>query len=470
VEFRSVFWGEKCKKNCFFKGKNVILRNNLQIKMYRSNIKTLKKWKLNVDRKPLLFLGARQVGKTWLLQEFGKTEYRQVVYINFEKSKELRETFLPDLDVKRLITNFELYSGLKITPEDTLIILDEIQAAPRGITSLKYFYEDAPQYHVVAAGSLLGVNLHLDESFPVGKIDFLTLHPMSFREFLLAMDENGLARILDEKLWDVLPAFAEKFKEFLRYYFYVGGMPEVVAHFSQHRDWKTARQLQNKILKSYQSDFSKYAPKEILPRINMVWSSIPAQLAKENKKFIYGLIKEGARAKDFELAIQWLVDSGLLHKIHNISKPAHPLVAYQELSAFKLYHNDVGLLGAMSKLNAKILLNGNVVFTEFKGALAEQFVFQQLMPDEDLAIHYFSFDDSKYEIDFVVQNEDGEIIPIETKSGENLRARSFHLFCGKFNPKIAIRTSLANYRKDDRMVNVPLYVVGDYFEKSENKR
>ena len=431
--------------------------------MYRGEIKYLKKWKLSDDRKPLVFLGARQVGKTWLLQAFGQSEYRQVVYINFEKSKELRETFLPDLSIKRLITSFELYSGLKISSEDTLIVLDEIQAAPRGITSLKYFYEDAPEYHVIAAGSLLGVNLHPDESFPVGKVDFLTLHPMSFGEFLLAMGENGLARILDEKLWDVLPSFAEKFKEFLRYYLYVGGMPEVVEHFSQHRDWKTARQLQNKILKSYQSDFSKYAPKEILPRINMVWNSISAQLAKENKKFVYGLIKEGARAKDFELAIQWLVDSGLLHKIHDVSKPAHPLVAYQELSAFKLYHNDVGLLGAMSKLNAKMLLNGDAVFAEFKGALAEQFVFQELMPNEDLSIHYFSFENSKYEIDFLVQDEDGKIIPVETKSGENLKARSFRLFCEKFNPKNAIRTSLVSYRKEDRMIDVPLYVIGNYF-------
>ncbi len=431
--------------------------------MYRGEIKYLKKWKLSDDRKPLVFLGARQVGKTWLAQAFGQSEYRQVVYINFEKSKELRETFLPDLSIKRLITSFELYSGLKISSEDTLIVLDEIQAAPRGITSLKYFYEDAPEYHVIAAGSLLGVNLHPEESFPVGKVDFLTLHPMSFGEFLLAMGENGLARILDEKLWDVLPSFAEKFKEFLRYYLYVGGMPEVVEHFSQHRDWKTARQLQNKILKSYQSDFSKYAPKEILPRINMVWNSISAQLAKENKKFVYGLIKEGARAKDFELAIQWLVDSGLLHKIHDVSKPAHPLVAYQELSAFKLYHNDVGLLGAMSKLNAKMLLNGDAVFAEFKGALAEQFVFQELMPNEDLSIHYFSFENSKYEIDFLVQDEDGKIIPVETKSGENLKARSFRLFCEKFNPKNAIRTSLVSYRKEDRMIDVPLYVIGNYF-------
>ncbi|GHT17626.1 ATPase [Bacteroidia bacterium] len=435
--------------------------------MYRNNIKNLIKWKLDNHKKPLVFLGARQVGKTWLIQEFGKTEYRQMAYINFERAAALREMFLPDLDVKRLITNFELYSNLKITPEDTLIVLDEIQAAPHGITSLKYFCEDAPEYQIIAAGSLLGISLHENESFPVGKVDFLELRPMSFYEFLLAMNENGLARILDEKLWTALPSFTEKFKEFLRYYFYVGGMPEVVAHFAEHRDWKMARQLQNKILKTYRSDFSKHAPKEIVPRINLVWDSIPAQLAKENKKFIYGVIKEGARAKDFELAIQWLVDSGLLHKIYSVSKPALPLVAYQELSAFKLYHNDMGLLGAMSRLNAKTLINGNDVFTEFKGALTEQFVFQQLRLDENLSVYYFPFDKSKYEIDFVIQNENDDIIPIEVKAGENLQAKSFKLFCEKYKPNTAIRTSLSDFRQESWMTNVPLYIIGDYLSEKQ---
>ncbi|GHT44653.1 ATPase [Bacteroidia bacterium] len=433
--------------------------------MYRIRIKNLINWKLSSNRKPLVFLGARQVGKTWLIQEFGKTEYRQMVYINFERATALRELFLPDLDVKRLITNFELYSDLKITPEDTLIVLDEIQTAPRGITSLKYFYEDAPEYQIIAAGSLLGINLHENESFPVGKVDFLELCPMSFYEFLLAMNENGLARILDEKLWTALPSFTEKFKEYLRYYFYVGGMPEVVAHFAEHRDWKMARQLQNKIIRTYRSDFSKHAPKEMLPRINLLWDSVPSQLAKENKKFIYGVIKEGARAKDFELAIQWLVDSGLLHKIYSVSKPALPLVAYQELSAFKLYHNDIGLLGAMSRLNAKTLINGNDVFTEFKGALTEQFVFQQLRLNEDLMPYYFPFEKSKYEIDFVIQNENDDIIPIEVKAGENLQAKSFKLFCEKYKPQTAIRTSLSDFRQEAWMTNVPLYIIGNYLSE-----
>ena len=432
--------------------------------MYRKSINELIKWKISSHKKPLVFLGARQVGKTWLLQEFGKTEYKQMVYINFEDKNAPKNMFIQNFDTKRIIMEIELYSGMKITPEDTLIVLDEIQTAAHGITSLKYFNENAPEYQVIAAGSLLGINLHPGESFPVGKVEFLTLHPLSFLEFLLAMGETGLARILDEKLWDYSPSFADKFKEFLRYYFYIGGMPEVVSHFSQNRDWNEVRKIQNNILKSYESDFSKHAPKEILPRINMVWNSIPAQLAKENKKFIYGVIKEGARAKDFELAIQWLVDSGLLHKIYSVSKPALPLVAYRELSAFKLYHNDVGLLGAMSKLKAKTLLEGDAIFTEFKGALTEQFVFQQLMPNEDLAIHYFPFENSKYEIDFVVQDEDDKIVPIEAKSGENLRAKSFKIFCEKNKPQTAIRTSLSNYRKESWMTNVPLYIIGDYFK------
>jgi len=431
--------------------------------VYRTKIKELIKWKLNKNKKPLVFLGTRQVGKTWLIKEFGKTEFRQMAYINFDDKDAPKNMFLRNFDIKRIVTELELYTNLKIIPEDTLIVLDEIQSAPHGITSLKYFNENAPEYQIIAAGSLLGINIHPGESFPVGKVNILELFPMSFYEFLLAMNETGLARILDEKLWDYSPSFAEKFKEFLRYYFYTGGMPEVVADFSQNRDWVNARNLQNEMLISYRNDFSKHAPKEILPRINMVWESIPAQLAKENKKFIYGVLKEGARAKDFELAIQWLIDAGLLHKIYSVSKPALPLVAYQELSTFKLYHNDTGLLGAMSKLNAKTLINGDAVFTEFKGALTEQFVFQQLKLDKELSINYFPFDNSKYEIDFVIQNEEGELIPVEVKAGENLRSKSFKLFCEKLQPKTAIRTSLSDYRKESWFTNVPLYLIGNYF-------
>ena len=415
---------------------------------------------LDKNKKPLILLGARQVGKTYLLQQFGKQEYRQVVYTNFEREERMKDIFIQDLDPKRLITNFEFYAGFKITPEDTLIILDEIQAAQRGITSLKYFYEETPEYQIIAAGSLLGINIHPDESFPVGKVDMLTLNPMSFYEFLLAMgEENGLCRILKEKHVESLSIFADKFKEYLKYYFFVGGMPEAVAAFADNRDWQKSRQIQDAILKNYRHDFSKHAPKELLPRINMVWDSIPSQLSKENKKFIYGVIKEGSRAKDFELAIQWLTDAGILHKIHAVTKPAVPLVSYQDFSAFKLYHNDLGLLGAMSRLKIQTLLESNQVFEEFKGALTEQYVFQQLTLNEQFSINYYPFENGRYELDFIIENESGELIPMEVKAAVNLRATSFKNYCKQHKPDKAIRTSLADYKEESWMTNLPLYAI-----------
>ncbi|MCL2739150.1 MAG: ATP-binding protein [Bacteroidales bacterium] len=431
--------------------------------MYRTKIKNLIEWKLNKNRKPLVFLGARQVGKTWLIREFGKNEYRQMVYVNFEDKDAPIDIFQTDFNMDRIITLLNAFAGLKITAEDTLLVFDEIQAAPQGITALKYFYEKAPQYQIIAAGSLLGVNIHPGESFPVGKVEFEMLYPLDFTEFLLAMGETALVELIEAQDWELTNAFNSKLINYLRYYFYVGGMPEAVLSFSQNRDWDEVRKIQRAILKSYENDFSKHAPKEILPRIKMVWNSIPAQLAKENKKFMYGMLKEGARAKDFELAIQWLVDSGLLHKIFNVSKPALPLVAYQELSNFKLYYNDIGLLGAMSKLHAKTLITGDVAFTEFKGSLTEQFVFQQFISNERLSIHYCTFNNSKYEIDFIVQTKNDEVIPIEAKSSESLKSRSLKLFCEKFQPPTAIRTSLSGYRKEDWMTNVPLYIIGAYF-------
>lgn len=425
--------------------------------MYRYKFKSLKKWKLSKNRKPLLFLGARQVGKTYLLKEFGKTEYKQLAYINLEHPNAPRNLFETDFDANRIMTVLSAYCNLKISADDTLIIFDEIQAAPKGLTALKYFYEDAPEYHIIGAGSLLGVNIHHGESFPVGKVDFMKLYPMSFHEYLLAMDETGIAKLLESGDLENLSFFKQKLVNYLRYYLFIGGMPEAVSDFAINRDWQSVRLLQNQIIASYRSDFSKHAPKEILPRINMVWDSIPAQLSKENKKFIYGVIKEGARAKDFELAIQWLTDAGLLHKVYNTSKPALPLVAYQELSAFKLFHNDVGLLSAMSRLNAKTIAQGDVVFREFEGALTEQYVFQQLALSETLSIYYHTFDNSKYELDFLVQTENNEIIPIEVKAGESLKSNSFKLFCQKHSPKTAIRTSLSDYKKETWMTNIPLY-------------
>ncbi len=427
--------------------------------MYRLEINNLIKWKLSDKRKPLLFLGARQVGKTYLLQKFGKTEYKQLAYINFERPDAPKNLFVTDFDADRIVTVLNAYCNLKINAEDTLIVFDEIQATPKGVMALKYLYEDAPEYHIIAAGSLLGVNIHPGESFPVGKVDFMKLFPMSFYEFLLAMDETGIAELLEKNDLENLNFFKQKLINYLRYYLFVGGMPEAVADFSKNRDWQSVRNIQKQIIASYRSDFSKHAPGEILTRINMVWDSIPAQLSKENKKFIYGVIREGARAKDFELAIQWLSDAGLLYKVYNTSKPALPLVAYQELSAFKLFHNDVGLLGAMSRLNAKTIAKGDAIFSEFKGALAEQYVFQQLIQNETLAIYYHTFDNSKYELDFLVQTENDEIIPIEVKAGESLKSNSFRLFCSKNKPKTAIRTSLSDYKKEIWMTNIPLYAI-----------
>ena len=427
--------------------------------MYRNSIKQLLQWKLDKNKKPLIILGARQVGKTWLLKKFGNTEYKNMVYINFEEEKRLRDLFLADFNISRIISALEAFVGFKIVPDETLIVFDEIQSAPQGITSLKYFYENAPQYHIVVSDSLLGMMLHEGVSFPVGKVDFLHLYPMSFHEFLLAMNENGLANILENRQFDIMPLFSNKFIEFLRYYFYVGGMPEAVAVFAENRDWQKTRQVHKQILSAYERDFSKHAPKEIFPRLKMVWKSIPSQLAKENRKFIYGLIKEGARAKDYELAIQWLLDSGLLIQCFRNKEPKIPLNTYQDLSAFKLYHNDIGLLGAMSKLSPRTVIEGNLLFTEYKGAFAEQFVIQQLQLNDNFSIFYFAPDTYSMEVDFIIQNENDEVIPIEVKAAENLNSKSFKYFCEKYKPTKAIRTSLADYKQESWMTNLPLYAI-----------
>jgi hypothetical protein len=428
--------------------------------MYREKITELKQWKEDKFSKPLLLRGARQVGKTWLLKEFGNNYYTKFVYVYFEEVPSLQNIFISDfdIDIERIITVLQIYSQSVITPDDTLIVFDEIQSAEKGITSLKYFCENAPQYHIIAAGSLLGMGLHSNQSFPVGKVDFMDLRPLSFNEFLLSQNESALVDALKAKKWDIITIFADKLKEYLRYYFYVGGMPEVVDAFVQTKDWELVRRIQNRLLISYEGDFSKHAPVDIVPRIRMVWNSIPSQLAKENKKFVYGVIKEGARAKDFELAIQWLTDCGLLLKSHRVSKPGIPLSAYQDLSVFKLFLHDVGLLGAMSMLNVKTIIEGNEIFTEFKGALTEQFVMQQLRLYSDRYIGYWTNERSTSEVDFVIQDGD-RVIPIEVKSGENTKARSFKLFCEKYAPSNAIRTSLTDYREESWMTNLPLYAI-----------
>ncbi|MDR1878572.1 MAG: ATP-binding protein [Bacteroidales bacterium] len=426
--------------------------------MYRTLINDLMQWKEDKFHKPLILRGARQVGKTWLLQEFGRTAYSKLVYVNFEDTPALKTIFTADFNIERILSVLEIHSQTTITAEDTLIVFDEIQEAERGITSLKYFCEKAPQYHLIAAGSLLGMGLHKHISFPVGKVDFMDLRPLSFTEFLLSINETGLVRALEEKNQSVISIFSEKLKEYLRYYFYVGGMPEVVDAFSQTRDWQLVRRIQNRLLNAYEGDFSKHAPYEMVPRIRMIWQSIPAQLAKENKKFVYGLLKEGARAKEFELAIQWLTDCGLLLKCFRVTKPCLPLSAYQDTAAFKLFLHDVGLLGAMTGLNVKTIIDGDSIFTEFKGALAEQYVMQQLRLNSNRYISYWTNERSTSEVDFVVQ-EEGKIIPIEVKSGENLKAKSFKLFCEKYKPEQAIRASLADYHNETWMTNIPLYAL-----------
>lgn len=426
--------------------------------MFREKINELKDWKESKFRKPLVLRGARQVGKTWLLKEFGNTFYDKLVYINFEEAITLKDIFVNDFDIDRIITILQIYSNTTITADNTLIVFDEIQSVEGGITSLKYFCENAPQYHIIAAGSLLGMGLLNNVSYPVGKVDFMDLRPLSFSEFLLALNEDNLVDVIKEKKWEVLSVFKEKLKDYLRFYFYVGGMPEVVDAYAKTKDWNLVRKIQNRILKSYEGDFSKHAPKEIVPRIRMVWQSIPSQLAKENKKFIYGVIKEGSRAKDFELAIEWLIECGLLLKTNRVSKPGMPLIAYQDLSAFKLFLLDVGLLGAMADLNVKTIIDGDAIFTEFKGALTEQYVMQQLRVNNTIYIGYWTSDGSSYEVDFLIQ-KDGEIIPIEVKANENLKAKSFQSFCNKFNPKKAIRTSLSDYKEEAWMTNIPLYAI-----------
>lgn len=425
--------------------------------MKREALKQLYKWKENPDRKPLIIRGARQVGKTWLMKEFASEAYPQYAYINFEDNEIAKNIFQKDFDIERILLALQLVTNITIST-DTLIIFDEIQEAPRGITSLKYFQEKAPQYHVIAAGSLLGVAMHKNESFPVGKVDFMDLYPLSFLEYLDALGEQNFVKLLLQKDWEMTVLFHSKLQEYLRQYFYIGGMPEVVLSFITNKDFSKVRQLQQNILESYDRDFSKHAPITDVPRIRMVWKSIPSQLSKENRKFIYGSLKEGARAKDFELAIEWLKDAGLIYKVNRTKKGELPLTAYEDLSAFKLFVVDTGLLCAMSNLPPKVLLDGNTLFTDYKGALTEQYVLQQLKCIKDLSIYYWSAENSRGEIDFLLQYE-AEVIPVEVKAEENLQSKSLRTFIDKHPQLHGIRFSMSNYREQDWLTNYPLYAV-----------
>ncbi len=420
----------------------------------------LEKWKNKKKRKPLIIQGARQVGKTWIMKEFGARYFKDTVYINFDNNEKIKAVFDEDYDIPRIISAIKIEYGKGFDVEDTLIIFDEIQEAPKALAALKYFYENAPQYAIMAAGSLLGVALHQGTSFPVGKVDFMQLYPLNFSEFLCALGENQLAQLLESNDYKLINAYSTKYTDLLRKYYYIGGMPEAVQTFIETDDFYEVREIQKSLLKYYEEDFSKHAPKEVVPRIMMVWNSIPSQLAKENRKFIYGAMREGARAKDFELAIQWLEDAGLIIRNYRVTKPDIPLIAYMEMSSFKMFMLDVGLLGAKANIHAKVLLDGCRIFEEFKGALTEQFVAQQLK-SSGRELYYYSTENSSGEIDFVIQQE-MRCIPIEVKAEENLRARSLRAFCEKYKPEIAIRTSMSNYREQDWMTNVPLYAFNHF--------
>ena len=428
--------------------------------MYRYAIEDLYKWKESKYRKPLIIEGARQVGKTWLMKEFGKQAYENTVYINFDANSQMSELFSADLNIERIMLGLELYVGHKINSENTLLIFDEIQEVPKALSSLKYFYENAPQYHIVCAGSLLGIALHSGTSFPVGKVDFLKLYPLSYKEFLRALGNEQFVDLLEKHDYTMITSFKQTYIDALKQYYFVGGMPEAVLHFVENKDFNEVRGIQKRILNAYEQDFSKHAPNEIVPKIRTVWNSIPAQLAKENKKFIYGLVREGARAKDYETAIMWLCDCGLVHKVSRITTPHFPLKAYEDLKAFKLFLLDVGLLSCMTGIRQNILLDGNDMFVEFKGALTEQYVMQQLATISDISVYYYTNDRSSAEIDFLIDN--GEtVIPVEVKAEVNLKAKSLKTYYEKYQPKISVRTSMADYKKEDWLVNLPLYAVSE---------
>lgn len=427
--------------------------------MFRQAINDLIRWKDSPSRKPLIIRGARQVGKTWLMREFGKTHYANAAYINMDNNERMQALFSGNLDISRIILGLQIESGAAIQAGTTLIIFDEVQEVPLALSSLKYFYEDAPQYHIVAAGSLLGVALHPGTSFPVGKVDVLDLYPLDFLEFAAALGKPDLAELVRQRDFDLIKSFKGMYIDLLKQYYYTGGLPEAVVTLENTHDYNMVRGVHNKLLSAYEADFSKHAPNEAVPRIRMLWRSLPVQLARENRKFVYGLIRQGARAREYELALTWLIDCGLVYKIGRVTKPGIPLAAYQDLNAFKLFLFDTGLLGAMSGLDLKSLLEGNKVFEEFKGAMTEQYVAQQLIAAGGITPFYWSADPGTAEIDFVFQFE-GNVVPLEVKVAENLQAKSLKSYRQKFAPEIAVRTSMSDFRQEKGLIDVPLYAIG----------
>ncbi|MBO7462641.1 MAG: ATP-binding protein [Bacteroidales bacterium] len=424
--------------------------------MKRKAYNELLQWKNSPDRMPLILCGARQVGKTWLMKEFGKNEYKNFVYLNFDLDDRLQTLFETDYDIERILLAIQVFTGIRPEKGETLIIFDEIQQVTRGLGVLKYFCENAPEYHVMVAGSLLGIALHPGTSFPVGKVNMINVYPMDFGEFLDAMDESAAKQIIEKHDWDMMKVVKNKLITLLRQYYYVGGMPKVVADYVKNKDLKQVRQTQGDILRAYREDISKHAPKKDVSRINMVLDSIPSQLAKENKKFIFGAMKKGARASEFEIALQWLLDCGIIYKISRVNAPKMPLKFYEDLSAFKLFLLDVGLMGCMSQVPADQIIAADNMLIEYKGAFTEGYVMQQLASQKDIFVYYWASNNSEAELDFLIQKE-SQIIPVEVKAEVNLKSRSLYQFVSKHPELKAIRFSMSDYIKQDWMENRPLY-------------
>ncbi|MCM1501339.1 MAG: ATP-binding protein [Bacteroidales bacterium] len=431
--------------------------------MYRNVIEELRLWKVKKNRKPLVLTGARQVGKTYILKEFGEHDFENIAYISCDDNELVRNLFAQDYDIQRILLAIGAITGQSIEAGKTLIVLDEIQEAPRGLSVLKYFYENAPQYHVAVAGSLLGISMHKDESFPVGKVDVIPVYPMTFDEFLLAKGKRQMVDLLRAKDWNTVRLLKSEYIKALREYYFVGGMPEAVKEFIETNDALNVRYVQNTILMAYQKDISKHVPVYEANRINMVWRSMPSQLVKENKKFIYGVARPGGRAKDFEVAIQWLLDAGLVYKAERVQQPKMPLKFYADISSFKLFLLDCGLFGAMSETPPENLLVADNGMEESKGAFTENYVMSQIVAAHHSSVFYYS-NDAKLEIDFLIQNGN-DVVPIECKAEENLRAKSLSVFVASHPGMHGLRFSMSDYREQDWMTNVPLYAVSTYFER-----
>lgn len=428
--------------------------------MEREILNKLIAWKHRPDRKPLILLGARQVGKTHILKEFGRRQYKYLAYVNCDNNAMVSDLFAPDYNMERILLSIGAVTNVPIEPENTLIVFDEIQELPRGLSSLKYFCEEARQYHVAVAGSLLGIALHRGESYPVGKVNTLQMYPMNFEEFILAKGRQQLAEILKTRDWTMVQGLRNEYIQLLREYYFVGGMPEAVQKYIDTNDAVKVREVQKEILLAYNKDMSKHAPTAEAIRIGQVWHSIPSQLSKENRKFVYGVIRKGARAKEFETAIQWLVDAGLVYKVARITAPSMPLSVYKDISVFKLYMLDCGLLGAMSNTPATLLLLPNDM-KESKGAFTESFVCSQLQFLSDATFGYYSKESSKQEIDFLLQQGEN-IVPIEVKAEENLRAKSLKTFLSEHKELYGLRFSMSDYREQENITNIPLYAILSY--------